>query len=742
MTKTKVEDMSAEKENPGGKPVEYDPSFKGPIHDRGCTDIICCLLFIIFFLGMIAVGGWAYVKGNPEYLLYPTDSQGNLCGRGDKATKPYLFFFDLLQCAKAGASVVVQGCPTPQICVENCPDNYFEWYSLQALETKTKTRTNRTNMICKYDVTPISSQKSVYELVLDEDCAAYYLNSSSLAGRCVPTFITSIINAAGSLVNSNETVLDKYNNTVSGTALEESTKYMALLFSVKEYGMKIFQDVSASWWLILVFLGFSMVWCFVWIVLMRWIAGFMVWFTIIAFLAIFSFATYYCFTKYVALKDLPDQNGAFVFTTNLDYYTNLKETWLALGIIAAVFLGVILILVIFLRKRIMIAIALIKESSRAVGNMVFTLFWPIVPWVLQVCLFGYWGASAVYLASMGRAKGSLSTFNETNVSNADGTYTIQKVLNYVETLTPCDNYTNTSDTSTASSICQFFLYGGDEYTIYLQFYQLFMLFWVMNFIIALGQMTLAGAFASYYWAFKKPDDIPAFPVAASLWRCLRYHMGTLAFGALIIAIVQIIRVFLEYLDHKLKGKENALAKFLIKCLKCCFWCLEKVLKFINKNAYILTAIYGYNFCKAAMQAFSLILRNIIRVAVVDKVTDFIVFIGKLVVVGAVTVLAYYFFSGDLANAIPIDQISYYLKAYNPSLNFYLIPVIIIAVGSFVIASGFFSVYSMGVDTLFLCFLEDLERNDGSAEKPFYMSKELMKIMDKKNDPEVAKAKKE
>ena len=39
-------------------------------------------------------------------------------------------------------------------------------------------------------------------------------------------------------------------------------------------------------------------------------------------------------------------------------------------------------------------------------------------------------------------------------------------------------------------------------------------------------------------------------------------------------------------------------------------------------------------------------------------------------------------------------------------------------------------------------MEDIERNDGSAEKPYYMSKELMKILNKKNDPEVAKAKKE
>jgi hypothetical protein len=41
---------------------------------------------------------------------------------------------------------------------------------------------------------------------------------------------------------------------------------------------------------------------------------------------------------------------------------------------------------------------------------------------------------------------------------------------------------------------------------------------------------------------------------------------------------------------------------------------------------------------------------------------------------------------------------------------------------------FFDVYEMAVDTLFLCFLEDIERNDGTAEKPYYMSKDLRQIL--------------
>ena len=36
-------------------------------------------------------------------------------------------------------------------------------------------------------------------------------------------------------------------------------------------------------------------------------------------------------------------------------------------------------------------------------------------------------------------------------------------------------------------------------------------------------------------------------------------------------------------------------------------------------------------------------------------------------------------------------------------------------------------------------VQDIEVNDGSLEKPFYMSKDLMKILGKNNDPAVREA---
>lgn len=48
----------------------------------------------------------------------------------------------------------------------------------------------------------------------------------------------------------------------------------------------------------------------------------------------------------------------------------------------------------------------------------------------------------------------------------------------------------------------------------------------------------------------------------------RYHTGTLAFGSLILAIVQIIRVILEYLDQKLKGLATSVFSFSFS--RCAF----------------------------------------------------------------------------------------------------------------------------------------------------------------------------
>jgi choline transporter-like protein 2/4/5 len=56
-----------------------------------------------------------------------------------------------------------------------------------------------------------------------------------------------------------------------------------------------------------------------------------------------------------------------------------------------------------------------------------------------------------------------------------------------------------------------------------------------------------------------------------------------------------LRIMLEYLDTKKKEIEEAgvvpcmcLWDVVFCCCRCCLWCMEKCMKYVNKVAYIFT----------------------------------------------------------------------------------------------------------------------------------------------------------
>ncbi|XP_058267213.1 choline transporter-like protein 2 isoform X2 [Hemibagrus wyckioides] len=681
-----------------GEPRKYDPNFKGPIQNRGCTDIICCIIFVVAILGYIAVGILAWSQGDPRKVIYPTNSRGEFCGQVGTPLekKPYLFYFNILKCASPVVLLEFQ-CPTTQICVEKCPDK-----SMALLKIATNDRAYYKSF-CTEDPGNLSPT----EILKKGICPAVLIPSKPFTRRCFPA-----LGKKGNevTVGNSTNFLDPQGNPVKANDLLPAVKNATILAETRMVVMKIFEDFTQSWYWIILGLVIATILSLIFIVLLRFLAGIMVWVMIIMVILVIGYGILHCSLEYVHLKNTPGANITLKelgFQMDLNVYLHIRQTWLAFIIILAIVELIIILLLIFLRKRILIAIALIKEASRAIGHVMSSLFYPLLTFLLLSIVIAYWAITAIFL----------STSNEA----------VYKVFNQGECIyarNSCnpENYTTSEmQKQCPESQCLFAFYGGEsayhKYLIFLQFYNVFLFFWCANFVTALGQMTLAGAFASYYWAFNKSRDMPACPVFASFGRALRYHTGSLAFGSLILAIVQVIRVLLEYLDHKLKVAQNKFAKFLLCCLKCCFWCLEKFIKFINRNAYIMVAIYGKNFCTSARDAFFLLMRNVIRVAVLDKVTDFLLFLGKLLIVGIVGVLSFFFFSGRTKG---VDVV--------PNLNYYWVPILTIMVGSYLIAHGFFSVYAMCVDTLFLCFCEDLERNDGSAARPYYMSSTLHEIL--------------
>uniref|UniRef100_A0A674DAB1 Choline transporter-like protein n=1 Tax=Salmo trutta TaxID=8032 RepID=A0A674DAB1_SALTR len=606
-------------------------------------------------------------------VIYPTDSYGQFCGQKGtpNAKKSILFYFNILKCANPAVLINLQ-CPTTQMCVSKCPDRFATY----------------TDMQLQYQITAAPWEYYSYKDTHTCMWICVYMHAGTYSTHThkhfcnYGSFIMGIVSCSG----------------ITG------------LVDAKEVGMKIVEDYAASWNWILIGLVIALVVSLIFILLLRFTAGLLLWFTIIAVILVIAYGIWHCYLEFSLLRQQPGADVTIVdigFQTDVTVYLHLSQTWLIFLIALCTIEASILIILIFLRKRVRIAIALLREGSKAVSYIMSTLFYPIITFLLLAICISYFSVTSVFLASSGDAIYKVMAA-EPNCMYANKT---------------CDPETNVSKTCPGAQ-CTFAFYGGEtpyhRYLFILQLSNLLIFLWLVNFIIALGQCTLAGAFASYYWARRKPQDIPTCPLFSSFSRAIRYHTGSLAFGALILALVQMARIILEYLDSKLKGASNVAARFLLCCLKCCFWCLERFIKFMNRNAYIMIAIYGKCFCTSARDAFCLLMRNVVRVAVLDRVTDFLLFLGKVLIAGSVGVIAFFFFT----HKIPIVQEDV------PTLHYYWVPLLTVICGSYLIAHGFFSVYAMCVDTLFLCFCEDLERNDGSPEKPFLMSAELHSILRK------------
>ncbi|XP_067839716.1 choline transporter-like protein 1 [Heptranchias perlo] len=338
---------------------------------------------------------------------------------------------------------------------------------------------------------------------------------------------------------------------------------------------------------------------------------------------------------------------------------------LVYAIVATVVTVILLLLILIMRKRVALTIALFHVAGKVFVHVPLLVFQPLWTFLALAFFWIYWVAVLLLLGTAGYPE-----------KNEEG---------YVE----------------------FKVSGPLQYT---WIYHLVGLIWVSEFILACQQMIVAGAVVTYYFTRDK-SNLPATPILSSVCRLIKYHLGTMAKGSFIITLVKIPRLVLMYIHNKLKGKENVCAKCLLKSCICCLWCLEKCLLYLNRNAYVATAINSTSFCTSAREAFAILVENALRVVAINAVGDFVLFLGKVLVV-CIT-----------------GFIGIILLNYQRDYTVWVLPLLIVCLFAFFVSHCFLSIYEMVVDVLFLCFAVDCKHNDGSPGREYYMDKSLMEFMD-------------
>jgi hypothetical protein len=99
----------------------------GCVKERGCTDIICLGIFVIFLIGMFSLTSYCFAEGDVSKYLAPVDHNNNICGYGDMKGKDYLSF-DILS---SDIFATVE-------CVEKCGQCYHSTFKY-CMPTTSKT---------------------------------------------------------------------------------------------------------------------------------------------------------------------------------------------------------------------------------------------------------------------------------------------------------------------------------------------------------------------------------------------------------------------------------------------------------------------------------------------------------------------------------------------------------------------------------------------------------------------------
>ena len=621
----------------------------GPIGDesRKCRDIICCIFFIVFLVACVVVAILGFVKGHPSYLLYAYDEDGKGCGHTDGYKDyPYLYFYKVVEnVKKLNTDSMING-----VCVKECPKEAFPQNQDKfILDCHPSSRNNG----CK--VTPENYYQS--KVVLNRIC--FPMNDDEipfdpLTQRKIKIYDTETKSTFERVVRSDEIINHPDPNgkeyilleTVKG---EDSKGASAQLinwsfFSVDRLATWI-SDLYVTRWAIVGSLAWSFALAMIFLVFLRLCAGVMVFLIIIIIEAgLIVLAVYFKITA----NDHEDQEDSV-------YETAMNALFWVFLILAIAWL----IFIIAMCNKIRLAVALIQVTAKYLNSTCCIIFVPFLFFLIIIIWMAYWIILSIFIYATGE-------FSENS-----------KVI--------------------AS-------FDWDASIRYSWWFHLLSLFYVTAVISAYAQFVYSSSACIWYFTSEKgtEDNI----IKKSFKRGIRYHFGSLAFGALIIAIVRFIMVWLESIKKRVestagKTSESKCFKCIISCLQCCIGCIGKYMEFINKHAYIQIALKGDSFCTAAWEGFALVVRNLGRFSALAAIGSLFTTIGTIFISVSSAIIGYFL----------ITEVPY----FSEKLNSCILPVVVFLIIGLVMGLVTMSIFGISGDALMHSFLLDEELNKGQAK---------------------------
>jgi len=785
------EDGTAGKYQKGG---ENDLA-NGPCEKRGCTDVLCCILFIAHLVLYVLVSFAGAADGNPLKLIAPRDSYGMYCGiESQWAGYPDVISTDLssfpAQIYTLNVTSTIDTIATSFICSSSVKSTLetgagvteAEYAAACGSSVSTMTLDGMTSSItssvaeytdpskviglltgsggtsvlseitkyfysacvteCAITTEGFSNARtyiyypspdsSIYPIWVKMMTASMSLTSlSSLLDQfkfsALPQSICPYADAKMCIPLPGISFTEVYNGYCTfaisgGLAGSMSDAASGAMTTMAESSIaadatsgldSAVGDVQTTWSVFILVAFFTFVIGLVFLVLLRFMVAPMVWFAIICVFGLFfaGGGVSVMYSQLCADAGLTDTltaegiNATMTGSTECQMYEIEDQTardamfYIGIGLFALAALWFFLICCLF--HKIQLAIKINKVGAKFVYSTPHIVILPAIQCLIAIVYCAVWMFFASFLLSQvpdGQVPDKCYNDYVTAMGDAD---------------TPglCNGewpagsaFKATTDAECIATGCCWRCYPP-RYILDIRFaFSFFSFLWNNAMLVACGQCIIAGACGIWFFSQVKgasslfccgskteaqnaAASASRLSVCTSVHRTFRYHLGTIAFGSFILAVVQFLKYFMKYLEKQAKAQKNQIVACICKVLGYCLWLFEKCVKFLNKNAYIQTALHGTSFCVSAKNAFYLIVRNAVRMALLGGLGSIINIIGKYFVATSSAVLGFLF-----------------LQSLYPDIKQPYVLVFMYFVMGYIVGSLFMNVFALAVDTSLQCFI--------------------------------------
>jgi hypothetical protein len=179
--------------------------------------------------------------------------------------------------------------------------------------------------------------------------------------------------------------------------------------------------------------------------------------------------------------------------------------------------------------------------------------------------------------------------------------------------------------------CKAVVVDGETTTVcsdpnYGVWFVLFISFFFMHQVLQNSVHCAVAGVVGSWWFTPNSSGCCSSAVCGSFIRTMTTSFGSICFGSLLVAIVQALRQIIQMAKNN-----DDIGQFLACCLDCLLSCIESLLEYFNKWAFVYVGVYGYSYCEAGKSVMQLFKDRGWEAVIADDLVGMALFMTSVVV---------------------------------------------------------------------------------------------------------------